>query len=263
MEQRVVNERNAEYWNMLSGWSLARQAGVDPLNDDDLKRFDRRYMEYYPYLGTYVDEDLRGKNVLEIGLGYGTLGQLLAAKDCEYHGVDIAPEPVALMRRRLRESDGAAERVVQASALELPFADQTFDRVYSIGCLHHTGDLQRGIDEVHRVLTPGGRAVVMVYHRHSARRFVHALGQALGRTRRGDEPLEATYDADETGAPPPHTDFVSRSEARHLFGSFPRLRLEVRNFDEYRLGPLVVRRSWLLGSVDRVAGLDLYVTAEK
>ena len=263
MEQRVVDERNAEYWNMLSGWSLARDAGVDPLNDDDLQRFDRRYLMYYPYLETYVDGDLRRKTVLEIGLGYGTLGELLASRGCEYHGVDIAPEPVALMRRRLRAIDGAPERVMQASALDLPFSDGVFDRVYSIGCLHHTGNLERSVDEVYRVLAPGGRAVVMVYNRHSARRLLHQLRRKFHGGGEGTRGLTVAYDADQAGAPAPHTDFVSRSEARRLFRRFSRVRLEVRNFDEYRVGPVTVRRRWLLGNVGRVAGLDLYVTAHK
>ncbi len=46
---------------------------------------------------------------------------------------------------------------MRASVLELPFEDGTFDYVYSIGCLHHTGDLERSVQEVHRVVVPGGR----------------------------------------------------------------------------------------------------------
>jgi SAM-dependent methyltransferase len=49
----------------------------------------------------------------------------------------------------------------------LDFADNTFDLVYSHGVLHHTPDTQAAIREIHRVLRPGGRAVVMLYHRDS------------------------------------------------------------------------------------------------
>ena len=264
LDQRAVDESNADYWNMLSGWSLAEAAGIDPRSDEDLRRFDCRYLDFYPYLRGYVDsEDLRGKRVLEIGLGYGTLGQLLASKGCEYHGVDIAPEPVALMRRRLRTLDGAAQRIQQASALDLPFPDEAFDYAYTIGCLHHTGNLERSVSEVHRVVEPGGRAVVMLYYRHSARRLVHALRRAVTRSGRSDDRLLSAYDVDEAGTLPPHTDFVSRSEARRLFRSFSKVRIEARNFDDYRLGPLVARRTWLLGNIARLVGLDLYITADK
>ncbi len=42
-----------------------------------------------------------------------------------------------------------------------------FDVVYSHGVLHHTPDTARPIQEIHRVLRQGGRAVVMLYHRDS------------------------------------------------------------------------------------------------
>src|SRR5205814_4952916 len=100
---------------------------------------------------------LSRKRVLEIGLGYGTLGQLIATRGADYHGADIASEPVGMMRQRLSWLGLPKDQVVQASVLELPFADGAFDYVYSIGCLHHTGDLERSVQEVYRVLAPGDR----------------------------------------------------------------------------------------------------------
>jgi len=58
-------------------------------------------------------------------------------------------------------------RFVQGDAENLPFADGSFDLVYSHGVLHHTPDTPRTIREVHRVLAPGGRAVIMLYYRDS------------------------------------------------------------------------------------------------
>ena len=49
------------------------------------------------------------------------------------------------MRRRLSWLGLPEDHAVQASVLELPFEDATFDYVYSIGCLHHTGDLERSV----------------------------------------------------------------------------------------------------------------------
>src|SRR5262249_39832543 len=150
-------------------------------------------------------------------------------------------------------------RVVKRSALSLPYSDATFDSVYSIGCLHHTGDLPKSIDEVHRVLRPGGRAVVMLYNRRSFRRMAFAvLGTVFPRYREGG--WLTMYDADDAGAPAPHTDFVSRREARSLFNRFSRVRIDAQNFDGFRFG---IRREWFLSNVARLVGLDLYVLAEK
>ena len=156
MSQPAVDTQNAAFWDTLCGWNLAQHAGITGRGEDDLRRFDELYLGFYPYLEGYVPEDFGGKKVLEVGLGYGTLGQLIASRNADYYGADIADgagrEHAPPPRR-----GSACPRItrVQASVLKLPFEDATFDYVYSIGCLHHTGDLERSVQEVHRVLRPG------------------------------------------------------------------------------------------------------------
>jgi ubiquinone/menaquinone biosynthesis C-methylase UbiE len=135
----------------------------------------------------------------------------------------------------------------------MPFAGASFDRVYSIGCLHHTGDLPRAVAEVQRVLRPGGRAVVMLYNRHSFR----LLAQRL--RRRTPEQLRRAYDSNAAGEAAPHTDYVTRRQVRELFRDFARVRTDARNFDNL---PFVPRKR-LLGNVDRLLGLDLYIVADR
>jgi SAM-dependent methyltransferase len=258
MSQPAVDTRNAAFWDTLCGWNLAQSAGITGRGEDDLRRFDELYLGFYPYLESYVPEDFGGKKVLEVGLGYGTLGQLIASRDADYYGADIAEGPVANMRRRLSWLGLPENHAVQASVLELPFEEATFDYVYSIGCLHHTGDLERSVQEVHRVLVPGGRAVVMLYNRHSLRRLRYAVARRLRGASLDDE-LRRVYDSRGEGEAAPHTDFVSRREVRRLFRDFARVRIDVRNFDGYPF----LKREWLLGNLARVVGLDLYIVADK
>ena len=248
------------FWEELCGSSLARQVGVFDASAESLSRFDAAYLDQYPYLLSYVPSDrLAGAAVLEIGLGYGTLSGQLIARGAELHGVDIAAAPVEMVRHRLRLVGKDAERVVQGSALALPHPSDSFDLVYSIGCLHHTGNLPRAVAEVHRVLKPGGRAVVMLYYRYSARRLKRVVIPALLRRGRSAAAVRGMYDTNAAGSSAPHTDYVSRREARRLFGEFGRVSIDTRNFDALPYLP----RARLLGSVDRVLGLDLYVTARK
>jgi SAM-dependent methyltransferase len=270
--QREVDERNQAFWDELCGTSLARSLGITEITPESLDRFDDAYMGYYPYLGRYLAKlPVEGRRVLEIGLGFGTVGQIVAARGADYHGVDIAAGPVAMMRDRLRWLGRLGQgSVVQASALDLPWENATFDVVVSIGCLHHTGDLRRAVNEVHRVLVPGGDALVMLYNARSFRQLTRVSRERLSaRQKRGSsaERIRSMYDVNEAGEAAPHTDFVSKGDARRLFNAFSSVEIDVQNFDRLtlRLGRRrrTVPRERLLGNVARVLGLDLYVRARK
>ncbi|MEK6279741.1 MAG: class I SAM-dependent methyltransferase [Acidobacteriota bacterium] len=107
-----------------------------------------------------------GLKVLEIGCGLGTDGAQFAAAGADYTGVDLTDAAVELARKRF-ELFGLQGSFRTADAENLDFADDSFDLVYSHGVLHHTPETGKAIQEVHRVLRPGGRAVVMLYHRNS------------------------------------------------------------------------------------------------
>lgn len=108
----------------------------------------------------------RGLRVLEIGCGLGTDGAQFARAGARYTGVDLTDAAVDLTRLRFGLFNLPGEFRV-ADAENLDFADESFDLVYSHGVLHHTPDTERAVGEIHRVLRPGGRAVVMLYHRDS------------------------------------------------------------------------------------------------
>jgi SAM-dependent methyltransferase len=108
----------------------------------------------------------RGLRVLEIGCGLGTDGAQFARAGADYTGVDLTEAAVELARKRFELSELPGE-FRTADAENLDFADESFDLVYSHGVLHHTPDTVRAVREVHRVLRPGGRAVIMLYHRDS------------------------------------------------------------------------------------------------
>lgn len=226
-------------------------------------------MGYYPYLGRYLDRlSVDGRETLEIGLGFGTVGQILAARGARYHAADIAPGPVAMMRDRLRWlGKPADESVLQASALDLPWDDERFELVVSIGCLHHTGDLPKAVSEVHRVLRPGGLALVMLYNAHSLRQLNVAVRERrLGRGS-GDRELRAMYDTNSAGEAAPHTDFVTRRDARALFRAFSHVSVQAQNVEAMTLRlprrQYTITRERLLGNVGRALGLDLYIQARK
>lgn len=104
--------------------------------------------------------------VLEIGCGCGSEAERFARAGADYTAIDLTNAAVSMTRRRFQLSNLQGS-YVQGDAENLPFPDGSFDLVYSHGVLHHTPDTPRTIREVYRVLSPGGRAVVMLYYRDS------------------------------------------------------------------------------------------------
>lgn len=114
-------------------------------------------------------EDLKGKSVLEIGPGAGGHSALFAVHGAHVTSVDVTPQRAQATQRKfdLLGEKAAGCRAMQGDAENLPFADDSFDIVYSNGVLHHTNDTERAIGETYRVLKPGGRAVIMLYCKSS------------------------------------------------------------------------------------------------
>src|SRR4029079_6945873 len=110
--------------------------------------------------------ETKGLRVLEIGCGLGTDGAQFARAGADYTGIDLTDAAIDLAQKRFQLFN-LPGKFQTDDAEKLSFADNTFDVVYSHGVLHHTPDIESAIREIHRVLRPGGRAEVMLYHRNS------------------------------------------------------------------------------------------------
>ncbi len=214
-------------------------------------------------------DTLWGKRILEVGLGYGTLAQLLAAVG-EYTGLDIAQGPVELVKERLRLK-GLLGKVIQGSILEPIFEPESFDSVVTIGCLHHTGDLPLAIRQIHRLLRPGGSLTFMVYNAYSYRRWMLAPGSTVGfllseyltiKRRSGITAAErAAYDKEDVGEAP-ETQFFSVRQLKKLLSGFQVTRVTKENGT-----PELLFKKWsredILHRIAPYFGLDLYIQATK
>lgn len=101
--------------------------------------------------------------VLDVGCGPGQVACLLAeaAPEAKVAGLDVLPEMVELARRRIAaRSLGDRVELVVGDVGALPFPDENFDVVVSTLSLHHWPDARGGLAEVHRVLRPGGQAII-------------------------------------------------------------------------------------------------------
>ncbi len=107
-------------------------------------------------------DEFRGLRCIDVGCGGGRLSIAIARLGAaEVVGCDISEDGLRDARRRAAGLTNV--RFERASALDLPFADESFDFVLCNGVLHHTPDPVRGFGEITRILKHGGRAFVLLY----------------------------------------------------------------------------------------------------
>ena len=172
-----------------------------------------------------MSADLSGQSVLEIGSGAGGHSAAFARRGASVVALDITPERVMSTARKLDliSDDG---RAYQGDAENLPFRDASFDIVYSNGVLHHSENTEKTIAEVYRVLKPGGKAVLMLYARHSSVFWLNVFPRGLvtGEMFRWPEPEwigRLTEGKPKFGdTKNPFTRVYSRDEIKKLLGAF-------------------------------------------
>ncbi|WP_133129603.1 class I SAM-dependent methyltransferase [Legionella yabuuchiae] len=278
--QQTIDKKNESFWNELCGTQLAKELGVVDSSQESLAKFDKFYMDYYPYLESYLFlNEVKDKNVLEVGLGYGTISQKLAMAGANYHGLDIASNAVAMATHRLKQHDLQGD-VRTGSMLECPFHDNYFDYVISIGCFHHTGDFQKCIGQTYRVLKKGGKATIMVYNKFSLRQWMNwpsftaknLLLQMIDKSNvASTQQQRGAYDVSSTNESAPETKFFSKSEIKKVCKEFKIQKITPENFDEnvqFNFGKYLSYRfdkriECLDGFWARHFGLDLYIQLEK
>jgi len=109
---------------------------------------------------------LRGRRVLDVGTGDGTYAIGAARRGAEVTGIDTAPAMLAAARTRAEEA-GVSVTVREANAENLPFDDDSFDAVLAVTVLCFVRAARTAVDEMARVLVPGGRLVLGELNRFS------------------------------------------------------------------------------------------------
>jgi ubiquinone/menaquinone biosynthesis C-methylase UbiE len=137
-----------------------------------------------PYIPSFAEfPAARGKRVLEIGVGAGADFENWCRHAAHATGIDLTERAVKLSTERLRAKGVPPEcyTLQRADSESLPFADGSFDLVYSWGALHHTPNTVQAFGEACRVLKPGGTLKAMVYHATSWTGFLLYLQHGVAR----------------------------------------------------------------------------------
>ncbi len=108
--------------------------------------------------------DLDGRDVLEVGSGAGQCSRWVCAQGGRAFGLDLSYRQLQ-HSRRIDEQSGIRVPAVLGTATALPFADDSFDVVFSsFGALQFVSEIDVAISETARVLRPGGRYAFSITH---------------------------------------------------------------------------------------------------
>ena len=182
-------DRNRLWWEAkpmtYAPWEAEDRLPADVAAFRDMERY---LLAKSTYLRERFDvKALAGRRVLDLGCGSGVLACYMAWHGALVTGADITEHGTRLTAMNAA-SRGLPVSVVRTDAEAMGFADASFDFVLSWGVLHHSESTERALAEVRRVLRPGGRGLMMVYHRTSLVYYLKGLYWLLARGRifRGD-----------------------------------------------------------------------------
>ena len=111
----------------------------------------------------------KGRQVLDLGCGAGSYVKSLNRLGYQVVAMDAAEEMVQLAAEETAKLDGNG-LALRGDALNLPFADNTFDALLAVGLLEYLPDDEEFLTKIGRVLKPGGRAVVTLRNERCAER---------------------------------------------------------------------------------------------
>ncbi|EDM81886.1 3-demethylubiquinone-9 3-methyltransferase [Plesiocystis pacifica SIR-1] len=147
-----MNTDNTRYYDAFArGYDDGRDRGYHKLIDDQA--------------AAIVERVGRGKEALEVGCGTGLVMDRVANFASRVEGVDISPGMLERARARGLE-------VREGSATQLPYADASFDVVYSFKVLAHVEAIEQALAEMARVARPGGHVIFDIYNRDSLRYLI-------------------------------------------------------------------------------------------
>ena len=230
--------------------------------------------EGYPLLSKVIDYKLlKGKKILDIACGTGWSSEQFARAGADVTAIDITPKAIELTKKRFEIYKLKAE-ILAADAENLPFPDNSFDYILAWGCLMHMPNTQKAINEIYRVLKPGGKFGAMMYNKNSLHwRYFIFFGKGILKLKLlkySKQDLANRYtDGAEIGGNF-LTKFFSKNEIKKMFNKFSGLMVDI--YDSYDILDNFPHRFLPLGRIlpffvknffSRLLGLSLWISGEK
>jgi SAM-dependent methyltransferase len=272
MSEYIINQENSDFWSEPCGTNALINLGLSDNPLGNITKFDEWYFEFYPYLLELLrDIDLENANVLEIGIGMGSVTRLLSQKAKKLTCVDIAPGAIDFVSKTL-PLDHKVNFICESILDYKP--ESNFDVIIAIGSLHHTGDLPGSIAKVESLLKKNGTLVLMVYYAFQPRRIIKHPIKTLKEFCQTwmnkkykklhfnelDVKIRGKADSNQHGIPAPYTAFSSRK--LFLQNNDFRYKISLNNFHNVPILSRFVSRNFFLKYFSKYFGCDIYVVGK-
>jgi ubiquinone/menaquinone biosynthesis C-methylase UbiE len=176
----ALNDKVRLFWEQEPCGSGQTIVGdISPLTIEWFEQIEEYRYKKEPFIHSVAQFSRHhGKKVLEVGVGAGTDHLQWARAGAECFGVDLTEAAIKTTQARF-DLYGFSSHLQRLDAEVLPFPDKSFDVVYSWGVIHHSDRPDILIEEILRVLKPGGRFIGMLYGRRSPLVFKFWVKHAL------------------------------------------------------------------------------------
>ncbi len=166
-------EEVKNYWNNhVHDWQVAKsKPGTKEFFEEiEIYRFEKLH-----YLPLIVDfNGYPGQKILDVGCGVGNDLSRFSRGGADVFGIDLAEHSIELARTNFSQR-GLNGQFEVMDGERMQFADNSFNLVYCHTVLHFTPSPQYMVNEIYRVLKPGGQAIIMTVNRHSWLNILHKI----------------------------------------------------------------------------------------
>ena len=259
-----------DFWDRAS---CGEELYLQSFNKEGFEKQARIRYELEPYIMKFADFDkFENKKILEIGVGLGADHQKFVEVGANTYGIDLTARAIEITKKRLSCYDLSSNLKI-GDAENLEFSDNSFDFIYSWGVIHHSPDTQKAVDEIYRVLKPGGTAKIMIYHKWSVVGLMLWCRYGL----LGFRPLESLDSIYSNYLESPGTKAYSKKDAQELLACFKKVQIDTvlthgdlltSGAGQRHKGFLldlarIIWPRWLIKSVIPHAGLFMLIEAVK
>ncbi len=152
-------EMNDELRKFLKKWERTQRSFGTQWNRYEVQCPEEDVATFRAKTG-FATESLHGLKVLDAGCGGGRYSFVAGKAGADVISVDISS---AVNKAAQLCSSLDNVNIIQANLMELPLRRQSFDRIFSIGVLHHTPDTRAAFDALVPLLKPGGQISIWLY----------------------------------------------------------------------------------------------------